>query len=92
MAEGGQPLVLISNYRLTRAKAPHWVLVTGCDEDFIYLHDPDIDHSRHRQALDCQHLPVSHAEFQRMSLFGGNKLRASVILHDRHQANGPNNG
>ncbi|MDE3738980.1 ribosomal protein S18-alanine N-acetyltransferase [Pseudomonas resinovorans] len=92
LAEGGQPLVLISNYRLTRAKAPHWVLVTGCDEDFIYLHDPDIDHSRHRQALDCQHLPVSHAEFQRMSLFGGNKLRASVILHDRQQANGPNHG
>lgn len=81
LAEGGQPLVLISNYRLTRTKAPHWVLVTGCDEDFVYLHDPDIDHSRHRQALDCQHLPVSHGEFQRMSLFGGSKLRASVVLY-----------
>lgn len=80
LAIGGLPLVLISNYRLTRAKAPHWVLVTGCDEDFVYLHDPDTDHSRHRQAVDCQHLPVSHAQFQRMSLFGGHKLRASVIL------------
>lgn len=80
LANGGQPLVLISNYRLTRTKAPHWVLVTGCDEDFIYLHDPDIDHSRHREAMDCQYLPVSHEEFQRMSLFGGSKLRASVTL------------
>lgn len=87
LAEGGQALVLISNYRLTRTKAPHWVLVTGCDEDFVYLHDPDIDHGRHRQALDCQHLPVSHAEFQRMSLFGSNKLRASVVLFAGAQAN-----
>ncbi|MGH8383252.1 ribosomal protein S18-alanine N-acetyltransferase [Pseudomonas sp.] len=83
LAEGGQPLVLISCFRLTRSKAPHWVLVTGCDEDFVYLHDPDIDHSRHRHALDCQHLPVSHDEFQRMSLFGGSKLRAAVILYAR---------
>lgn len=83
LAAGGQPLVLISSYRLTRTKAPHWVLVTGCDQDFVYLHDPDIDHSRHRQTLDCQHLPVSHGQFQRMRLFGGNKLRAAVILFAR---------
>lgn len=81
LAAGGQPLVLISCFRMTRSKAPHWVMVTGCDEDFVYLHDPDIDHSRHRHALDCQHIPVSHQEFQRMSLFGGNKLRAAVVLY-----------
>lgn len=80
LAEGGLALVLISNYRLTGSKAPHWVLVTGCDEQFVYLHDPDPDHGRHRWPLDCQHLPVSHAGFQRMSLFGGRRLRAAVVL------------
>ena len=30
MAAGYKPLVLISSYRFTRSKAPHWVLVTGC--------------------------------------------------------------
>ncbi|ATB66082.1 peptidase C39 family protein [Pseudomonas mosselii] len=81
LAEGGLALVLISNYRLTGSKAPHWVLVTACDDDFVYLHDPDTDHARHRQALDCQHLPVSHQAFQRMSLFGGRKLRAAVVVY-----------
>ncbi|EKG31894.1 GNAT family N-acetyltransferase/peptidase C39 family protein [Pseudomonas avellanae] len=80
LAEGGRPLVLISSYRLTRSKAPHWVMVTGCDSDFVYLHDPDIDHSLHRQAIDCQHMPVSHADFNRMSCFGADKLRAAVIV------------
>ncbi|MEE4156013.1 GNAT family N-acetyltransferase/peptidase C39 family protein [Pseudomonas viridiflava] len=81
LAEGGKPLVLISSYRLTRSKAPHWVMVTDCDADFVYLHDPDIDHSLHRQAIDCQHLPVSHADFNRMSCFGTDKLRAAVIVY-----------
>ncbi|MDO1900873.1 peptidase C39 family protein, partial [Escherichia coli] len=36
LARGGQPLVLISSYLLTRSQAPHWVLVTHYDEDFVY--------------------------------------------------------
>ncbi|MGY2291714.1 GNAT family N-acetyltransferase/peptidase C39 family protein [Pseudomonas sp. SDO528_S397] len=83
LSEGGQPLVLISSYRLTRSKSPHWVMVTDCDEDFVYLHDPDVDHSQHRQPLDCQHLPVSHGEFDRMCRFGNSKLRAAVVLFAR---------
>ena len=81
LAAGGKPLVLISSYRLTRSKAPHWILVTDCDEDFVYLHDPDVDHSLHRQPLDCQHVPVSHGEFEKMSRFGRSKLRAAVVLY-----------
>ncbi|WP_338580785.1 GNAT family N-acetyltransferase/peptidase C39 family protein [Pseudomonas sp. MAG733B] len=80
LEQGGQPLVLISSYRLTRSKSPHWVIVTDCDDDFIYLHDPDVDHSQHRQHIDCQHVPVSHGEFEKMCSFGRDKLRAAVIL------------
>lgn len=83
LESGGQILVMISSYRLTRSKAPHWVIVTDCDEDFVYLHDPDIDHSQHREALYCQHLPVSHQAFDKMCVFGASKLRASVILYRR---------
>ncbi|MNJ08555.1 Acetyltransferase YpeA [compost metagenome] len=80
---GFRPLVLISSYRFTRLKAPHWILVTGCDDEFVYLHDPDVDHSRHRRSLDCQHLPVSHAEFARISSFGRQRVRAAVLLRGR---------
>ncbi|MFJ4248433.1 ribosomal-protein-alanine acetyltransferase [Pseudomonas helmanticensis] len=83
LAAGGQPLVLISSYRLTRSKSPHWVMVTDCDEDFVYLHDPDVDHSQHRQPMDCQHVPVSHEEFEKMCRFGREKLRSAVVLFSR---------
>lgn len=80
---GFKPVVLISSYRFTRLKAPHWVLITACDEEFVYLHDPDVDHSRHKRSLDCQHLPVSHAEFLRMTVFGRQRVRAAVMLRAR---------
>jgi ribosomal-protein-alanine acetyltransferase len=83
LEQGGQPLVMISSYRLTRSKSPHWVIVTDCDDEFVYLHDPDVDHSQHRQPMDCQHLPVSHGEFEKMCRFGRDKLRAAVILYRR---------
>lgn len=83
LEQGGQPLVLISSYRLTRSKSPHWVIVTDCDDEFVYLHDPDVDHSQHRQAMDCQHVPVSHGEFDKMCSFGRGKLRAAVIVYSR---------
>ncbi|WP_426200860.1 ribosomal protein S18-alanine N-acetyltransferase [Pseudomonas sp. TWP3-1] len=82
---GGQPLVLISSYRLTRSKSPHWVMVTDCDDEFVYLHDPDVDHSQHRQPIDCQHVPVSHGEFDKMCRFGRGKLRAAVVLYARNE-------
>lgn len=83
LAAGYKPLVLISSYRLTHHKAPHWILVTGCDDDYVYLHDPDVDHSRQRESLDCQHLPISHVEFQRMSAFGRQRVRAAVMVRTR---------
>ncbi|TWI53845.1 acetyltransferase (GNAT) family protein [Pseudomonas duriflava] len=86
LARGGLPLVLISSFRLVQSKGPHWILVTGCDEEFIYFHDPDVDHSQHRRELDCQHIPVSHAEFDRLSRFGKNKLRAAVIVYPSETA------
>jgi ribosomal protein S18 acetylase RimI-like enzyme len=80
-AERALALVLISSYRLTRSKAPHWVLLTDADEDFVYLHDPDVDHSQQRQPLDCQYMPVSHQEFAAMSCFGADKLRAAILVY-----------
>ncbi|PHN26111.1 hypothetical protein AO240_12120 [Pseudomonas sp. ICMP 460] len=35
------------------------------------------------QPLDCQHLPVSHAQFERMCRFGSHKLRAAVLVFNR---------
>jgi ribosomal protein S18 acetylase RimI-like enzyme len=88
LAEGGQPLVLISSFRLFRRKAPHWVLLTGYDQGRVYFHDPALHHSPRHRAEDCQHMAVSHADFEAISAFGQQRLRAVVVL--RNGINGIN--
>ena len=78
-ARGKNVLVLISSYRMDRRKAPHWVLISGFDDSCLYVHDPDFEDEHHNE-LDCQHIPIARDEFAAMSRFGGNRLRAAVVI------------
>ena len=77
---GAVPIVLISTYRMDRKKAPHWVAITGYDEQCFYVHDPDPD-EKHQDLLDCQYLPITREDFDPMSSFGSNRLRTAVIIY-----------
>jgi ribosomal protein S18 acetylase RimI-like enzyme len=72
-------IILISTYLMDGKKAPHWVLVTGMDDECIYVHDPDVD-EKFEVALDCQHIPVAREHFAKMSTFGNDRLRTAIIL------------
>jgi len=76
---GAMPIVLISTYRLDQKKAPHWLLMSGFDQDCLYVHDPDSDDAS-RHALDCQYLPIARDDFDKMSCFGKTRLRTAVII------------
>lgn len=80
LEQGKVPLVLISTYRFDHKKTPHWVVVTAVDERFIYIHDPYINESDYRFALDNQYLPISRSDFDKMSQFGQSRLRTAVIV------------
>ncbi len=76
---GAVPIVLISTYRMDRKKVPHWVAMSGYDEQCFYVHDPDPD-EKHQDLLDCQYLPIALEDFDPMSSFGRNRLRTAVII------------
>lgn len=76
---GAIPLILISTYAMDQKKAPHWVVMSGFDNDCLYMHDSDPDDSRQSE-LDCQFIPVARDDFERMSCFGKSRLRTAVIL------------
>jgi len=75
--------VLISSYHLYRQKAPHWVVLTGYDDRFLYMHDPHIDPKKNRTSGDSMNVPVTHRDFDRMARYGGGRVRAVVILKQR---------
>ncbi len=79
LAAGAIALVLISQYRIYGDKEPHWIIVSGCDQRFIYAHDPYIS-SVHVTSMDRVSIPILRREFELMARYGRSKLRAAVIL------------
>ncbi|MDO9169608.1 MAG: GNAT family N-acetyltransferase/peptidase C39 family protein [Methylobacter sp.] len=79
---GAIPLILISTFQMDRKKAPHWVVMSGFDDDCLYMHDPDPEEGRQSE-IDCQFIPIACEDFDRMSSFGKNRLRTAVIVWPR---------
>jgi len=73
------PLILISTFAMDGKKAPHWVVMSGFDDDCIYMHDPAPDEDQ-KNELDCQFIPIARTDLDRMSCFGKTRLRTAVII------------
>ncbi|HXH04077.1 MAG TPA: peptidase C39 family protein [Candidatus Competibacteraceae bacterium] len=80
---GGIPLVLISSYRIYEERFPHWVVVTGFDEHYVYVHDPFVDHEAGETVTDSIDMPIPRREFQRMARYGKAGQKAVLILYRR---------
>ncbi|OEY67275.1 GNAT family N-acetyltransferase/peptidase C39 family protein [Marinobacter sp. X15-166B] len=78
---GRIPVILISTWQLNRSRVPHWVTVCALDEQFVYLHDPEIDLEEGDTIADKQHLPIDRKVFNRMSRYGRQQpLQAAVVV------------
>jgi ribosomal protein S18 acetylase RimI-like enzyme len=85
LAAGAMILVLISQYRIYGDKEPHWIIVSGCDQRFIYAHDPYIS-GVHVSTTDRVSIPILRREFELMARYGRSKLQAAVIVSKRDAA------
>ena len=82
---GAIPVVLISAYRLTGDKSPHWVVVCGFDAKFIYIHEPYVDTDEGESDTTCFGIPVTHQEFERMRFYGSRRQYATLLLSQGEQ-------
>jgi ribosomal protein S18 acetylase RimI-like enzyme len=85
VAAGAVPVVLISQYRIYGDKEPHWIIVSGCDQRFIYAHDPYISDA-HVTATDRVSIPILRREFELMARYGRSRLQAAIIVSKRDDA------
>lgn len=78
---GAVPIILISSWRLYGEKAPHWIVVTGFDDGFVYAHDPYIDRDEVDKEPDPTiHVPIPRHEFERMTRYGKAALQAALLV------------
>jgi len=83
LRNGEVPLVLVSSYRMYEENIPHWIVVTGADSSFIYIHDPYVDEPRGKTAADCMDMPIARLEFERMARYGRSGGQAAVFIGRR---------
>lgn len=83
--DGAIPVVLISSYRIYREKFPHWVVVTGFDQQYVYAHDPFVDYDKGKVALDSINMPIPRKDFEHMARYGKAAQKAALILRKRNQ-------
>lgn len=88
METGAIPIVLISSYRIYGDKAPHWVVVTGCDERFVRVHDPYVDTKAGETVVDSHNMPILHREFARMTRYGRAGLKAVIFIEQGTRTHG----
>lgn len=81
--QGAILVVLISSYRIYKEKFPHWVVVTGFDDRYIYVHDPYVDTEKGKRVTDSMNMPILQKDFERMARYGKSGLRASLIVSRR---------
>ena len=88
LREGGIPIALISSYRLTGEKVPHWIVITGRDDRFVYINDPNVDPVERRSETDCIGIPILPEELERMMSLGRRKNTAALVIYPRREGDG----
>lgn len=78
------PILLLSGSRFYERRVPHWVVVTGYDDEAIYLHDPFVPEGAQR--ADSVHLPLARSAFASVTTFGKARHRYLVVLSKRTEA------
>jgi hypothetical protein len=63
------------------------VTLCAIDDQFVYIHDPDIDMEEGETVADKQYLPIDRKVFERMARYGRQvPLQAAVILGPPREA------
>lgn len=76
--EGKCVLLLISTYRFNGYKEPHWIILSGMNEQFFFIHDP---HSEAKNDISSSaSIPVSKASLAQIIGFGKQKHTACVVV------------
>jgi|JRYE01.1.fsa_nt_gb ribosomal protein S18 acetylase RimI-like enzyme len=76
--QGAVPLALVSGYRFHESRTPHWVVITGFDDEHLYLHDPIVPDDGGR--AESVNLAVTRREFDAVSRYGRAQHRSLVLI------------
>ncbi|WP_427979431.1 GNAT family N-acetyltransferase/peptidase C39 family protein [Agarivorans sp.] len=76
--QGAAVLLLISTYRFTGEKGPHWIVLSGMSDKFFYIHDPHVE--QQSDVVSSAFVPVGKSMLAQIVGFGKQKQTACVVI------------
>lgn len=81
MEKGACVLLLISTFRFNGCKEPHWIVLSGMNEQFFYFHDPLVEEAQN--AVNAAYVPVGKNALNQIVGFGKQKHTACVVIYPK---------
>lgn len=78
--EGLIPIVLVSTHFIHGDHVAHWVVVTGFDDENVYVNDPWVALDKGKTPKDMTDFPVPRQAFDGMTCYGQQRERACVLV------------
>ena len=78
ISQGHCVLMLISTYRFNGEKGPHWIVLSGFNEQYFFFHDPYVE--QQRDAINSAYVPISQSELTNMVKYGKQKQISYVVI------------
>jgi hypothetical protein len=77
------PVVLVSTWRLSGERAPHWVVVHGFDKKAVYINDPNTEsYGFDRSRATRVGIPIT--DFDRMRRYGKDLYKSAIFIGPRN--------
>lgn len=71
-------LLMISTYRFNGEKGPHWIVLSGYNEQFMFIHDPFIE--AQKDAINALYVPISQPELMQVMQYGKQKQVSCIVV------------
>jgi ribosomal protein S18 acetylase RimI-like enzyme len=71
-------LLMISTYRFNGEKGPHWVILSGYNERFMFIHDPYV--VAQKDAINAAYVPISQSELAQVMQYGRQKQVSCLVV------------
>ncbi|QSX38320.1 GNAT family N-acetyltransferase/peptidase C39 family protein [Shewanella sedimentimangrovi] len=82
LAEGWCVLMLVSTYRFNGEKGPHWIVLSGCNEQYFFFHDPNVE--QRADAIAAAHVPISQSELASLVRYGRQRQVSYLVIKPKN--------
>lgn len=76
--QGYAVLLMISTYRFNGEKGPHWIVLSGYNAQFMFIHDPFIE--AQKDAINALYVPISQSELMQVMQYGRQKQVSCLVV------------